>query len=70
MTASEMLRQGPQRAAGILSELTAWMSAGEYESVSQLRGSVAQHAVRRPGRLRARAVPARAGLVEALTGCR
>jgi dihydroorotate dehydrogenase (fumarate) len=49
MTASEMLRQGPQRAAGILSELTTWMAAGEYESVSQLRGSVAQHAVRDPG---------------------
>ncbi len=25
------------------------MSAGEYESVDQLRGSVAQHAVRDPG---------------------
>jgi dihydroorotate dehydrogenase (fumarate) len=49
MTASEMLRQGPERAAGILGELTAWMSAGEYESVDQLRGSVAQHAVRDPG---------------------
>jgi dihydroorotate dehydrogenase (fumarate) len=49
MTASEMLRQGPQRAAGILEELTTWMAAGEYESVSQLRGSVAQHAVRDPG---------------------
>lgn len=49
MTASEMLRQGPKRAAGILEELTTWMSAGEYESVSQLRGSVAQHAVRDPG---------------------
>jgi dihydroorotate dehydrogenase (fumarate) len=49
MTASEMLRQGPQRAAGILEELTTWMAAGEYESVTQLRGSVAQHAVRDPG---------------------
>ena len=42
MTASEMLRQGPQRAAGILDELTTWMHASEYESVDQLRGSVAQ----------------------------
>jgi dihydroorotate dehydrogenase (fumarate) len=49
MTASEMLRQGPQRAAGILEELTTWMAAGEYESGTQLRGSVAQHAVRDPG---------------------
>jgi dihydroorotate dehydrogenase (fumarate) len=49
MTASEMLRQGPQRAAGILDELTTWMQASEYESVDQLRGSVAQHSVRDPG---------------------
>jgi dihydroorotate dehydrogenase (fumarate) len=49
MTASEMLRQGPQRAAGILDELKAWMHASEYESVDQLRGSVAQHSVRDPG---------------------
>jgi dihydroorotate dehydrogenase (fumarate) len=49
MTASEMLRQGPQRAAGILDELTTWMHASEYESVDQLRGSVAQHSVRDPG---------------------
>lgn len=49
MTASEMLRQGPRRAAGILDELTTWMQASEYESVDQLRGSVAQHSVRDPG---------------------
>ena len=49
MTASELLRQGPDRAAGMLGELEAWMSAHEYESVEQLRGSVAQHATSDPG---------------------
>ncbi len=49
MTASEVLRQGPQRAAGLLAELVEWMQVNEYESVDQLRGSVAQHAVDDPG---------------------
>ena len=49
MTASEVLRQGAQRAAGLLAELVEWMQVSEYESVDQLRGSVAQHAVRDPG---------------------
>ena len=30
-------------------ELVEWMQVSEYESVDQLRGSVAQHAVRDPG---------------------
>lgn len=49
MTASEVLRQGPQRAAGLLAELVEWMQANDYESVDQLRGSVAQHSVKDPG---------------------
>jgi dihydroorotate dehydrogenase (fumarate) len=49
MTASELLRQGPHRAAGMLAELTTWMQANDYESVGQLRGSLAQHAVSDPG---------------------
>jgi dihydroorotate dehydrogenase (fumarate) len=49
MTASEVLRQGPQRAAGLLAELAEWIQVNEYESVDQLRGSVAQHAVDDPG---------------------
>jgi dihydroorotate dehydrogenase (fumarate) len=49
MTASEVLRQGPTRAGAILDELTEWMVTKEYESVDQLRGSVAQHAVSDPG---------------------
>ncbi len=49
MTASEVLRQGPHRVAGMLAELTDWMQAHDYESVDQLRGSVAQHTVKDPG---------------------
>ena len=43
MTASELLRNGPGRAAGMLDELSTWMLENEYESVEQMRGSVAQH---------------------------
>jgi dihydroorotate dehydrogenase (fumarate) len=49
MTASEILRQGPERVRVLLDDLEAWMSEHEYESVNQLRGSVAQHAVSDPG---------------------
>ncbi|MBU6244961.1 MAG: dihydroorotate dehydrogenase-like protein [Actinomycetales bacterium] len=43
MTTAELLRQGPARARGIIDELSAWMAEHEYESVDQLRGSVAAH---------------------------
>ena len=33
----------------MLAELREWMDEHEYESVDQLRGSVAQHAVTDPG---------------------
>jgi dihydroorotate dehydrogenase (fumarate) len=49
MTTSEVLREGPYRVAGMLSELTEWMQSHDYESVDQLRGSVAQHNVKDPG---------------------
>lgn len=49
MSASELLRQGPGRPAGLLAELVTWMTENDYESVGQLRGSVAQHAVSDPG---------------------
>lgn len=49
MSTSEILRQGPARAHSMLAELTEWMDAHDYESVDQLRGSVAQHAVPDPG---------------------
>jgi dihydroorotate dehydrogenase (fumarate) len=49
MTASELLRRGPERAAEMLRELQDWMDEHDYESVSQLRGSIAQHSVPDPG---------------------
>jgi dihydroorotate dehydrogenase (fumarate) len=49
MTTSEVLRHGPRRAGELIEELEAWMSANDYESVTQLRGSVAQHSVADPG---------------------
>ncbi len=49
MSTSELLRRGPERARELLDELTAWMTTNEYTSVSQLRGSVAQHSVPDPG---------------------
>jgi len=49
MSTSELLRQGPDRAGQILADLRAWMEEHGYESVDQLRGSVAQHAVPDPG---------------------
>jgi dihydroorotate dehydrogenase (fumarate) len=33
----------------MLGELTTWMQANDYESVGQLRGSLAQHAISDPG---------------------
>lgn len=49
MSTSEILRHGPERARAMLDALLAWMQENEYESVTQLRGSVAQHAVPDPG---------------------
>ena len=49
MTASELLRRGPGRARDLLDELTSWMDHHEYESVDQLRGSIAQHSSPDPG---------------------
>lgn len=49
MTASEILRQGPARAGEMTVELADWMMVNGYDSVAQLRGSVAQHAVSDPG---------------------
>lgn len=49
MSASELLRRGPGRARDLLDELAAWMDEHEYESVDQLRGSIAQHSSPDPG---------------------
>lgn len=48
MTTSAVLKDGPQHAAEMLDELTAWMDEHEYESVDQMRGSVAQDAAQNP----------------------
>ena len=49
MSTSELLRRGPDRARGLLDELISWMDEHEYESVDQLRGSIAQHSSPDPG---------------------
>jgi dihydroorotate dehydrogenase (fumarate) len=44
MMASAALRKGPEHFATVERELLAWMDANEYESVSELRGSVSYSA--------------------------
>ena len=39
---SELLANGPARITEILKQLSAWMDVHEYESVSQLKGSISQ----------------------------
>lgn len=48
MTTSALLKRGIPHAAEILAEFSTWMEAHEYESVSQMRGSMAQQAVAEP----------------------
>lgn len=49
MTASEVLRRGPERAGEMIAELQAWLDENDYASVDQLRGSLAQHSAPDPG---------------------
>jgi dihydroorotate dehydrogenase (fumarate) len=42
MTASALLRHGPQRLTELRDGLRAWLEAHEYESVEQLKGSLSQ----------------------------
>lgn len=44
MMASAVLHQGPEHVATVERELLAWMEANDYESVSELRGSVSYSA--------------------------
>lgn len=46
--ASEFLQRGVERATGILQEMSAWMEEKEYQSVSQMKGSMSQKAVAEP----------------------
>jgi dihydroorotate dehydrogenase (fumarate) len=48
MIASEFLQRGVNRATEILSEMTLWMEEHEYESVTQMKGSMSQQAVDDP----------------------
>ncbi len=48
MSASELLQNGAQRAAGMLAELNTWMEEHEYISVDQMKGSMSQRAVAEP----------------------
>lgn len=42
MTTSALLRRGPQHLTALLSELQAWMGEYDYDSVSQLQGSMSR----------------------------
>jgi dihydroorotate dehydrogenase (fumarate) len=48
MMASELLKNGPQRIGEILVEMEQWMQENEYESVSQMTGSLSQKNVAEP----------------------
>jgi dihydroorotate dehydrogenase (fumarate) len=48
MIASEFLQNGISRATEILSDMTTWMEEHEYESVTQMKGSMSQQAVEDP----------------------
>ncbi|HEC22156.1 MAG TPA: dihydroorotate dehydrogenase-like protein [Chloroflexi bacterium] len=48
MMASELLRNGVGRISEILDRMTAWMEEHEYESVTQMRGSMSQKHVAEP----------------------
>lgn len=48
MMTSELLRNGEQRIGQIVSELQQWMEEHEYESMTQMRGSMSQRNVAEP----------------------
>ena len=48
MLTSELLAHGIWRLQDILDDLRTWMDAHEYESISQMRGSMSQRAVAEP----------------------
>ena len=52
MMASELLKNGIKRIPEILSGMQMWMETNEYESVSQMKGSMSAQAIRQPGTLR------------------
>jgi dihydroorotate dehydrogenase (fumarate) len=52
MMASELLKNGIKRIPEILSGIQTWMDANEYESISQMKGSMSAQAIRQPHALR------------------
>jgi dihydroorotate dehydrogenase (fumarate) len=48
MMCSSLLQHGPKHVAAVLREMEAWMEAKEYESVTQLKGSMSQRSVVEP----------------------
>jgi dihydroorotate dehydrogenase (fumarate) len=48
MMTSALLKHGPEYASSVLTELQSWMEEREYESVTQMKGSMSQQAVADP----------------------
>lgn len=48
MMASVLLKQGPGKVTEILKDLQSWMQEHEYESITQMRGSMSQQSVAEP----------------------
>lgn len=48
MTASELLLNGIKRVSSILAEAQTWMEEHDYDSISQMKGSMSQQAVDKP----------------------
>ena len=48
MTASELVGNGIQRAKSMLEELITWMQIHDYESITQMQGSMSQRNVSDP----------------------
>jgi dihydroorotate dehydrogenase (fumarate) len=48
MVASELLQNGPQRIGEMVEGLQLWMEEHEYESITQMRGSMSQQNVAEP----------------------
>lgn len=48
MIASEFLKKGPKRGSEIIEEVALWMETNEYESITQMQGSMSQKHVSDP----------------------
>ena len=48
MAASELVREGIQRASGMLQEFLTWMQTHDYETVEQMQGSMSQKNIAEP----------------------